>query len=139
MTFVELIEDVLAHSREADPHVIARRLLPRLSEDDLTALALRGLVDQVSTQIRRVREGGVGGRPGPSRWQVAQRVCVEGTWKLLANCTATDLETLAGQHRDLAAKNLARADEYHDLATAVRRAGVETVGALWTRQETLAA
>lgn len=136
----QLIVAALAKSTEADPHVIARRLLPQLENDHVDELVLAGLLDRVSKHIQMVRGSGVTARPaGPSKWRVVQRVCPGSQWKLLEDCDLSDLVMLAEQSRDLAARNAARALEYEQLADRLRASGCATVGELWARDESLAA
>lgn len=133
-----LIDAALADMREADPHVIARRLLPNLTEEMREKLLLVGLTDRVSQAMARARSNGIAApvrREGPSKWEVAKRVWVAGEHKLLADCDFSDLMTLGEQHREISARNIARAVEYEQLAAELREAGCATVRELWERKD----
>jgi hypothetical protein len=137
-TITTLIDATLARTREADPHVIARRLLPKVSAEDLRTLALAGLVDRVSKRVHLARELGLGApvrREGRSRWQVAQRVCAAGEWRLLEDCGVAELDALIEQHEVIVAQNAARADEYRALRAQLVASGCATVGEFWARED----
>ena len=55
-----------------------------------------------------------------------QRVNVDGTWKLLGDCSVTDLRTLAETRRVVAERNNAMAEEYERLIDRMEHAGVAT-------------
>lgn len=143
------VREALTKSREPDPHVITRRLLPKLTGKDKTELVLTGLVAICTEEIRFARTPYEAGKscgdrayeppqPGPSRWQqsMPERVNIAGKgWQLLAECGVEDLITLAGQYSERAAANAARATEYRELARLLEASGCATVGDMRAREE----
>lgn len=59
-----------------------------------------------------------------------QRVFAAGEWKLLRNCSHSDVLDLAAQRHDAARRNSAKAAEFEALADRMKRAGVEFAGQL---------
>lgn len=131
-TLAELVDASLARSREPDPHVIAKRLLPKLSPAMRESILLDGLAYHVRWRIRvdRARDGLT---TGPSKWSIAKRVPVLG--KLLEDCDLSDLEALADDYRRRADDMLARAEEVDQLADQLRTSRCRTVGEMWARTE----
>lgn len=136
----EIIDRALARSKEPDPHVIARKLLPRLSVVQREEALMRVLSELVAERIRvdrQVERGTM--RSGPSRWSIATRVCVGGEWKFRSDCTADDLFALADEYAARAASMTALSDEYRALGERVLAAGVSTLGELEQDQGSVAA
>ncbi len=73
---------------------------------------------------------GSASRVGVSRWQRYQRVTVDGEWKLLADCTADDLDVIATDRESGAERLLAVAERFRTLAARMRAAGAATVADL---------
>jgi|SRR6185312_11309638 len=137
LTLTGTIDAYLARSREADSHVIARRLLAKVTEHHETIL-LAGLAYLVRQRIHVDRHAtGLTPSAGPSKWSVVKRVPVLG--KLLEDCDVSDLEALAEDYRRRAGAMLARADEVEQLADQLRASGCGTVGEMWAATEALAA
>lgn len=59
-----------------------------------------------------------------------ERVCVEGVWKFLRDCTVADLRSMAAAHRKLADENMERAVMYDELADEMDRRGAGVAGDL---------
>jgi hypothetical protein len=130
----DLIAQILSRTKEADPHVIARRYLAKLTPEMREQLVLVGFADRISRMVATVRSDGVKTPTrsvGKSKWQVAQRVCPAGEHKLLSDCDLSDLLLLEKQHLALSAMNQARALEYRDLADQLFASGCDTVGEMW--------
>lgn len=62
-------------------------------------------------------------------WKRARYV-IDGTWKMLADCTVDDVLALAAQRRDVAARNTAEAERFDQLARVMKDAGAVTVADL---------
>jgi hypothetical protein len=137
VTAREAILRELAHSKEADPHVIARRLLPRLTADQREELLIQGLEELTKLEIiatrQAIRASEVRPR-GLSRWRVAmpERVWV-GEWKLLENCKLDDLRWLADDYRARSEQMAAKEREFRLLAEDLEVSGCATVGEMWAR------
>lgn len=137
-----LIAEVLDETSATDPTAITAELLKRI-DDPLAALA-EALPVFVRTQLSRSRmlsplddpqtaDRGHGDTDAhcpaaPVGYSRATRIRdswaarlntplrVGDEWKRLADCTAADLRTVAADLRERAAKSLAKADWYDDLA-----------------------
>lgn len=137
MSARELIARELARSGEANPTVVARRLLPKLKPAEREEVLLDGLVQlthQAVIQSRQIKRSGTRATAGPSRWKIAmpERVYV-GEWKLLENCGLDDLRYLAADYRMRAEQMEAKALEYERLAGGLERSGAATVGEMRAR------
>lgn len=136
-----LIRASLDRSREADPHVIARRLIARIPDEHLRAALAECLGDRVRhvMHLDRMRSAAPevpspAGR-GRSRWEQAapllrQRYCVAGEWKLLGDCTADDCDLLADDYARRAAQQAAVEARFRRLAAQLRASGASTVSDL---------
>lgn len=136
-TLAALIERALT-TKEPDPHVIAMRVVPKLSDEVRQQMIYAGVLDRVCKQISFERSAGPR-KPGPSKWATVQRVAPGGEWKLLADCTTDDLLLLAAEYRQRSDELLAREREYRELAGQLRASGCATVGEMWDSPESLAA
>lgn len=76
---------------------------------------------------------------GPTRWQAAaahykailgERMATADGWKFLRDFTADDADAAAERRRDIASRNLSRADQLTRAADEVRQHGVPTIGDL---------
>jgi hypothetical protein len=130
VTLEELIQRNLDRSTEADPHTIARRLIPRLSPLHKSQILTDGLAELVREQIRLARMTPPNQRTGPSKWKnaAAERVWTGERWMMLDDCGIAELNAIALNYEILAAQNAAKAVEYHTLAKALERSGYKTVG-----------
>lgn len=143
MTVLELICRELARSKEDDPSVVARRVLPKLSAKQREELLVEGveqLAHQAVLQSRQEkRSGNAPAKSGPSRWKVAmpERVYV-GEWKLLEKCGAEDLLWLAADYRMRAEQMAVKATEFEQLAHDLEGSGCATVGEMWARAQVAA-
>ncbi len=133
VTLASRIRDAVARSPSPDPHVVARKLLSKLSAEERDTLALSGLVERCSLATRAIRsaardEGG-GTTVGRSRWQrhvseLDTSHFVAGEWVLLGDCGAEQLDALAAQHAETASQHAALRDRFAAYAQQVRTAGV---------------
>jgi hypothetical protein len=143
MTLSDLIRRELAKSKEADPHVIGRRLLPRLTDDMRAEVLARGIGELVTEAIRFERmKGGsatenASHATGPSRRSVAmrERVYVGSEWKMLDECGVDDLLAIASDYRTRSEQLAARSLEFDALAQELKRSGCATVGEMRARAE----
>ena len=137
-----LVRDVLRETSEADPGVIAEAvlgLIPAKQSREALEQTMRLFVRQVISEVRvsnaptakvtpirpttswkgAVRDG----------WQrrLRDRVHVGGSeWRLLADCTYSDLMAAAAERQEHADRNAAWARTYRAFADAIQEAGVET-------------
>lgn len=146
----ELIRSTLERSREADPHVIARRLVARIPAEHVHAALADCLADRVRIQIGRSRMQHVGdllavdtttkaaatSRPGRS-WRkqtaalFAQRLFVPSAgWKRLGECTAEDCDAVADAHARRAVEQAVLEERFRAYARLLRDAGVATLADL---------
>ncbi len=136
-----LIVDELRTSNETDRDLLAKAVIARIDDSDLPhALfeAVRRCVAQEVTRERmvRVKPDTSADAPASSRWDdvahvLRQRLPVaDGSWKLLADCTADDLLHAARVRREHAAENLAAAERFEAAAAVLSQRGERTVGDL---------
>lgn len=125
-----LIGRVIDETEDADPSVIARRVLMHMDESDVYAHVAELLRDRVRIELGRRR---MMSRRSPttSRWErltaeADQRLCIDGTWKRQADCTPEDFDWLAGDQQNRAERHLAMASHYAGVAQQMRSAGAET-------------
>lgn len=132
-------------SKEPDPHVIARRLVARVPEEELRAVVASLLVERVTLRMRMQRSDHLapGHTPrdahtchagasaaGRSRWERHARYCVAGQWKFYPDLSADDCDVIADGYAERAAANAALEVRFRDLAKQLRGAGVERVADL---------
>lgn len=124
-----------------DPDEIADMVLAATPDDDLRDAyrqALRGVaVDALRTTRHTAGTTAAPAAPNRSAKVAAirahhldyyeQRVNVNGEWKMLGDCTLTDVRTLAHDYTRRAAENRAKAAEYTALADRMEQAGAKTV------------
>jgi len=138
----EVVDQALAKSKDPDPHVVARKLLLRLTPAQRDEALQRAVLLMVQERVRELRANVEDFTPenldhaetsvtvGASRWSIAQRVNINGVWKFLADCTAADCFAKAAEYDESAARLTAMADHYRALAHRLQVAGVERVGDL---------
>lgn len=138
-----LIDRALA-SKEPDPHVIARRLVTRIPDEQLRELVGALLVERVTLRMRMQRNTNLLGQSiddtqgrtaertvqGRSRWERHQRYCVAGTWKFYPDLSADDCDVIADGYAERAAANAALEQRFRDLAKQLRASNVERVAEL---------
>lgn len=136
----EAVRAVLTSTNLADPGEIADAVLGDLAPADYRAAleqTMRLFVRQVISEQR-----GTGGAPANVRpirpssswkgaairegWQrhLRDRIHVDGTWKMLAACTADDLRIAAAERQQKAEQNAAWAHRYRAFADALDAEGV---------------
>lgn len=148
----KLVRDVLSASTMADPRGLAAEVFGRISPEDYGAALGECLPDVVREEIRYSRnhvapaapmaeQAGSGAPPSGrsskvasirAMWQQKLRERIHTgpsatEWRLLGDCTFEDLMFAAGERREIAARNEVKAEEYAQLAEAVRAAGVQRV------------
>jgi hypothetical protein len=147
------VRELLTSSAIADPRQLAAEAFADIPAESYGPALRQCLPDVIREEIRhsrnftpapvmgeqpRVIGGGSKARPSPkvasirAMWQVRlhERIHIgpePSDWKLLGDCTFDQLMFAAGERRELAARNEAKAVEYAELAEAVRAAGVERV------------
>lgn len=142
-----LVRDHLAATDEADPGVIADRVLsaiPKAQYEAVIGQMMRLYVRQVISETRtssRPSNSPIRSTPSTSwkgnairdGWQrqLDSRLHVgESEWKLLRDCTHADLLAVAAERQEKAEQNAAWARTYRAYAAAVDAAGVATFGEL---------
>lgn len=123
----------------------ARIFLTDADTDELVRIALETLIRE---EIRRLRSRDApvdddSRIEGPPRWTryrltipgLGDRLRLSAGWKLIADCTANDLEEHATLQLDRAASLTANAKIATDLAAAMRVAGATTVNDFYTAQK----
>jgi hypothetical protein len=137
--------ELIAVSVEPNPHALTDDLLDALGAGPRSAL-LRWAAGEVLREANRMSRSSLHAsssrQPGRS-WKesvsagdlLAQRYEVEGVWMELGACSREHVLIIASDYRDRAARNLARADEFEELAQRMHRAGAPTVADLYGRGE----
>ncbi|MFJ4847569.1 hypothetical protein [Streptomyces sp. NPDC088733] len=145
----QIVRDVLAASTMADPRDLAAEVYGRIPPDDYGTALAQCLPDVVREQIRQSRNLTTapmaetpGGRAAPARsakvsgiramWaqRLRERIHIgpaASDWRLLGDCGFDELMFAAAERRELAVRNAAKAEEYQELAEALRTAGVGRV------------
>lgn len=143
-----LIRETLDQSSEADPRVIAHRLVARIPQDVRDAALASCLGDRVRIEIgrRRMHATVVSAEVAPgTSWReraadmLKQRVNVAGEWKLLGDCSAEDFDSLADEAERRAAEQSATAAKYRRYALLLRKASCPTLSDLGTSRLGVAA
>lgn len=130
-SLIDLIRRVIAETDLAMPEDIAAKVGEMVPPKQLRAALAEALPHIVRIELTRDRgRGTVRRAPNPSskvaairqhldawRKRLRDRIAVgDGEWKMLADCTATDLRTAASQRRAFAAGALSAAEEFELLA-----------------------
>ena len=130
----DLILAVLKRGREADSHVIARRLIARLSPelvDELISYALVERVQMCQRQVRATRTfAPEQAEPGPSKWAQVYREPAPFIGKFLDECTAEDLRAIVASYEAHLAGMRAARDRFAELLAQLEATGAETVAGL---------
>jgi hypothetical protein len=126
---------------DPDPHAIAADVAESLSLADVRE-ALRTVLPYFvrKEMSRRQFSTAPALRPGSARWDnVAElhaageltllraRVFAHGAWKFLGDCTSEDVQDIAAQRQDAAARNIAAAERFEALRVAMGRRRATTV------------
>lgn len=140
-TLYDMIRSTLDRSTETDPRVIATEVLAALPDEGWRKMVAPALVSYVSSFVTRSRQG-VPAQPDRPKivrsakvagirddWQrfLGERVQVEGTWKRVAECTVSDVQALAQERYEVAARNVAHAKRFEKLAREMQAQGAVTV------------
>ena len=144
MTFNPLnaAREVLRTTSLSDPADVAEAVFG-LTPPEAIPEAYRSLLRNVAREAMRMERATSDDRedtrraPQPSakvaairamhdKW-LRQRVCPNGDWKMLGDCTITDIQAIAEERREIAAKNEAVAKEFDTLADRMARQGVTYV------------
>lgn len=125
-TPAEIAREVLA--RVSDPQAALAECLPTFVQVSLSRSRMLSPLDEPQTADRGQVSADAQTAPAPVGYSRATRIRlswedrlntplrVGEAWKRLADCTADDLRTVAESLRGRAAKSLAKADWYDDLA-----------------------
>lgn len=137
------VREGVEESTEADPHVIAKRLAPRIPDEHLAAVVATLLLSRVSYEIRQqrreIRLPGADPEPGPSSTAEAGSVLElrysvgEDGWKMLGECDADDIHAIADDYRRRATANQKLYRKFAALETLMRRMQIPTVAELVDR------
>lgn len=143
----EYVETVLTLTTQSDPREIAAEVLASISDADLRDC----LEDALPMYVSRYLTRGRGGVPTPEKLEedlkpvapvrsakvgairdhwakfLDERVQVNGNWKKVADCTVQDVQALARERREVAAKNVAHAKRFEKLAEDMQAQGAATV------------
>lgn len=140
-TLYDVIRTTLDESTETDPRVIATEVLAALPDEDWREVVAPALVSYVFSFVTRSRQG-VPAQPRRLKpvqsakvagirddWQrfLADRVQVDGTWKRMGECTVLDVQALARERRNVAARNAEHAKRFEKLAKDMQAQGAATV------------
>ena len=143
----DYVKTTVATTAENDPREIAAEVLAAIPDGELRECLGEALVCYVQRAVTRAREGvptadklESASRPvGPVRsakvnairdhWAkfLEERVQVNGNWKKVADCTVLDVQALARERREVAAKNVAHAKRFEKLAEDMQAQGAATV------------
>lgn len=133
----KLVTEQIETSGEADPHVIANRLLMQMSAKECREALSQCLGGHVRVVIGRLRMNAraadeVQPTVGTSKRarainELDLAVYLGDEWKILGDCTSDDLERLAAQHDVEADKHAALRDRYARYAQLVRESGQPTL------------
>ncbi len=136
----QMIRDTLLRSKEADPHVVARRLVARIPEEHMHAALAVCLHDRVRIIIGQERMAArrtAPGTAGKSWASVAATVLAErryvparGGWLRLGEMTAGDCESVAEDAARRAVWNEQVAARFSALADRLRAESAATVADL---------
>lgn len=135
----------LEDGENADPAAIANEVMQLVPNDAVRDLALMGVHYAVRQEITRSRRPSLetvavkSVRVGKSRWKrhqifidgLGDRLAVAGVWKMVADCTADDLEAYAEEQEARASSLAATARIARDQAEALRSSGCATVADLY--------
>lgn len=141
----KIVAAALNASETTDPASLAREIAEKIPSRSVRACLAEALAPYVREQIQHSRSVATAMQeaPGPSRsskvaairsWsrkQLRERYHVgAGEWKFLGDFTYEDLVFAANERRDHAARNLAKAAQFDQLAELVQARGVATVAEL---------
>ena len=126
----DLIDAAMVKGDEADPHVIARRLLRHLTQEERDDMVLRGLAEEVALRQRAVRAEVPTAAPGPSRWSQVKREVAPFVNKFLDECTLDDLRQIVYLYDEQISRTQAVRERYAKLLAEMLRTGAETVADL---------
>ena len=143
----EYVTVTLATTTKSDPREIAAEVLASIPDEDLRGC----LGDALSTYMRWYITKKRDGVPTPEKLEedlkpvapvrsakvnairdhwakfLDERVQVNGNWKKVADCTVQDVQALARERREVAARNEAHAKRFEKLAEDMQAQGVATV------------
>lgn len=136
------VRSVIDDTDLASPREIAAKTAEMVPDEHLRDALATALVSLAHDEVTRSRMATAALNANPSAKVAAIRAAAEtwrralhdrvhvgaGDWKLLADCTHTDLMFAADERRDMARRNAARADWYAALAELVAAHGAGRVG-----------
>lgn len=143
----EYVTATLATTTKSDPREIAAEVLAAIPDDQVRDCLGEALSPYMRWHITKSR----GGVPTPEKLEedlkpvapvrsakveairdhwakfLDERVQVNGNWKKVADCTVLDVQALARERREVAAKNVAHAKRFEKLAEDMQAQGAATV------------
>lgn len=143
----EYVKATLATTTKNDPREIAAEVLASIPDEDLRECLGDALAPYMQWHITKSRRG----IPTPDKLEedlkpvapvrsakvnairdhwakfLEERVQVNGNWKKVADCTVQDVQALARERREVAAKNMAHARRFEKLAEDMQAQGAATV------------
>lgn len=143
----DYVKATVATTTQNDPREIAAEVLASIPDEDLRECLGDALGPYMQWHITKSRRG----IPTPEKLEedlkpvapvmsakvnairdhwakfLAERVQVNGTWKKVADCTVQDVQALARERREVAAKNMAHAKRFEKLAEDMQAQGAATV------------
>lgn len=143
----EYVTATLATTTKSDPREIAAEVLASIPDVDLRECLGDALGTYMQWHITKSRRG----IPAPEKLEedlkpvapvrsakvnairdhwakfLEERVQVNGNWKKVADCTVLDVQALARERHEIAAKNVAHARRFEKLAEDMQAQGAATV------------
>lgn len=143
----DYVKAAVATTTQNDPREIAAEVLASIPDDELRECLGQAVTVYISTYLTSRRNGvptpeKMESAPKPitpvrsakvnairDHWAkfLAERVQVNGTWKTVAECTVLDVQALARERREVAARNEAHAKRFEKLAEDMQAQGAATV------------
>lgn len=129
------IRGVLDKSKEADPAVIAKRAVMKLTDDECREALMLAARTEARIEMSRARMAANAAPVTASKWDrhrsdLRLRVSVDGHFKLMADCTAEDFDWLAADRERQATALAQQAENFRRLAAEMRAVGAQTFAAL---------
>lgn len=132
------VREMLESTGEADPGVIAQKILADLNDDEIRAAleeTLRAYVRMIMRDMRMVEtpSANASSKQAGIRELAADRLRFHignAEWRMLEEMTYENLIFAAKERRDIAQKNISQAARLENWAKAIKQAKVSTFGEL---------